>query len=168
MYSIDNILVTTDFSDFSTAALDYAISLADLHVANIHLLHVIDEHPVHGRRKQGKHGRTAAKSAEETAGQTMQQFVYEMVNEYVNVKQVIRIGHPAEEIIRYAAEEHIDLIVMATHGRTGLAHMLIGSIAEKVVRSSAVPVLTVRPTAVLERLITESDIAKDLHIGVEG
>ena len=54
-------------------------------------------------------------------------------------------GSPKAEIVRYARAENIDLIVISTHGRTGLAHMLIGSVAETVVRTSPCPVLTVRP-----------------------
>ena len=55
-------------------------------------------------------------------------------------------GHPLVEIVRYAREKSIDLIVIGTHGRTGLAHVLMGSVAENVVRKAACPVLTVRPS----------------------
>jgi nucleotide-binding universal stress UspA family protein len=58
---------------------------------------------------------------------------------------VIRAGNPAQEIIRAASDSNADLIVMATHGRTGLEHFLLGSVAERVVRESPRPVLTVRP-----------------------
>lgn len=58
---------------------------------------------------------------------------------------VMRWGHPAEEIVKAEREFGIDLVVMATHGRTGVAHLVLGSVAERVVRESACPVLTVRP-----------------------
>lgn len=61
------------------------------------------------------------------------------------VDRVIRMGTPFVEIVRYAKEKEIDLIVMGTHGRTGVVHALIGSVAEKVVRKAPCPVLTVRP-----------------------
>ena len=64
----------------------------------------------------------------------------------VDTKSTVRTGHPSTEIAKYAAEHHCDLIVMATHGRTGLAHMLLGSTAEQVVRHAPCPVLTFRVT----------------------
>ena len=60
--------------------------------------------------------------------------------------------------------EHIDLVVMATHGRTGLKHVLMGSVAEKVARMSTAPVLTVKPRAVREYIIAAEDVEHDLHI----
>ena len=62
----------------------------------------------------------------------------------VDTKSTVRTGHPSSEIAKYAAEHGCDLIVMATHGRTGLAHMLLGSTAEQVVRHAPCPVLTIR------------------------
>ena len=63
----------------------------------------------------------------------------------VNATRAVEPGVPHEEILQYAREHDIDLIVMGTHGRTGLDHVLIGSVAERVVRTSSTPVLTVRP-----------------------
>jgi nucleotide-binding universal stress UspA family protein len=60
----------------------------------------------------------------------------------------VRRGNPHDEITRYAADEHADLIVMATHGRTGLAHVLLGSVAEKVVQHADIPVLTIKPARI--------------------
>jgi nucleotide-binding universal stress UspA family protein len=154
MYTIRNILVTTDFSEFSAAALDHALSLAEFHHANVHLLHVIEERPGLARRK----------GSEASASRQMSKFVYEHINEYTTVLESIRSGVPHEEFIRYAQEHGIDLIVIATHGRTGLSHVVMGSVAERVVRSSPVPVLTVKPAAVLERLVTEEDVVHDLHL----
>ena len=62
------------------------------------------------------------------------------------------------------ADEHVDLVVMATHGRTGLKHVLMGSVAEKVVRMSTAPVLTVKPRVVREYIIAAEDVEHDLHI----
>jgi nucleotide-binding universal stress UspA family protein len=160
MFSIKKILVTTDFSDFSIAALDYAFALATVHEASVHLLHVVD---VRQWRSVGKAAKSTA-SHEQAARASMQQFINDTVDEYTVVTPVIRSGVPADEIAQYAREEQIDLIVMATHGRTGLAHALIGSIAEKVIRCSTVPVFVVKPTAVIEKLITEDDVARDLHL----
>lgn len=165
MFSIRKILVTTDFSDFSIAALEYAFSLATAHEASVHLLHVVDVKQRHILQKGGK---SSAASLEQAARSSMRQFINDTIDEYTVVTPVIRLGIPADEIAEYAREGQIDLIVMATHGRTGLAHALIGSIAEKVIRCSTVPVFVVKPTAVIEQLITEDDVASDLHLGGEG
>lgn len=165
MFTIKRIVVTTDFSDFSIAALEYAFSLATVHEASVHLLHVVDVKQWHGIHKGGK---SSIAALEQAARSSMQTFINDTVDEYTVVTPVIRCGVPADEIAQYAREESIDLIVMATHGRTGLAHALIGSIAESVIRCSTVPVFVVKPTAVIEKLITEDDITRDLHLGGEG
>ncbi len=161
MFTIKKILVTTDFSDFSIAALEYAFSLATTYDASVHLLHVVDARQWPTLRKSGK---VSAASLEKAAKTSMQEFINETVDEYSVVTPVIRTGIPADEIAQYAREAQADLIVMATHGRTGLAHALIGSIAEKVIRCSTVPVFVVKPTAVIEKLITEDDVTRDLHL----
>jgi nucleotide-binding universal stress UspA family protein len=152
MYSIKRILVTTDFSDYSAVALEFALSLADVHNADVHLLHVVDG------------GSRSSRRPEEIAHPAMQKFVFETVDEFQNITQAIRSGIPHVEILRYAQEYRIDMIVIATHGRTGLAHVLMGSVAEKVVRHAKAPVLTVKPDAILENLISDEDVAADLHI----
>jgi nucleotide-binding universal stress UspA family protein len=152
MHAIKNILVTTDFSDYSAAALDYGISLASVYGADLHLLHVVEDRL------------RASAAQEELARKKLQKFVFENVEELTWLTQVIRTGQPHEEIVRYVREQHIDLIVIATHGRTGIAHVLMGSMAEKVIRHSPVPVLAVKPNAILEQLITRQDVEADLHI----
>lgn len=96
----------------------------------------------------------------------MREFLLKHVDDYLFIEPFIRYGVPHEQILRFAREKNIDLIVIATHGRTGLNHILMGSIAETIVRLSPVPVLTVKPSAVLERLISEEDIVHDLHLNV--
>lgn len=152
VYVVKKILVTTDFSDYSVAALDYAISLADIHGADLHLLHIIDD------------SSNDNVSREKAAARSMQKFIFEKSDEFTWITQVIRHGEPHREIVRYAREQHVDMIVIATHGRTGLAHVLMGSIAEKIIRYSPIPVLGVKPDAILERLITEDDVENELHI----
>jgi nucleotide-binding universal stress UspA family protein len=147
-------LVTTDFSEYSGEALDFGISIAEKYEAEIHLLHVVD---------------TAGKSnadEEQNARKIMKTFVNEHIDESVWVLQAVRSGRPHDEIVRYAQMNGINLIVIATHGRTGISHAIMGSIAEKVVRHSPVPVLTVHPSTVIERLVSESDVLSDLHIAV--
>ena len=164
MYTIKNILVTTDFSEYSASALDHALSLAELHHANVHLLHVIEERPVLPRRKAEAESGTSRKEREASARRQMSKFIYEHVDEFTSIQEAIRCGTPHVEFIRYAKEQKIDLIVIATHGRTGVSHIVMGSVAERVVRFSPVPVLTVKPAAVLERLVTDDELIHDLHI----
>jgi len=77
---------------------------------------------------------------------------------------VVRSGVAEKEILRFAEEERIDLVVMATHGWTGLRHMLMGSVAEKVVRYSPIPVLTVKPKPAREEIVRRDDVELELHL----
>ena len=158
MYTIRNILVTTDFSEYSATALEYAQALAAKTKATIQLLHVITDH------RRGGTPQVSRPQHETEADAQMKKFVDEHVDEYTYVEQAVRTGNPAVEILRYAGEHEVDLIIIATHGRTGLAHILLGSVAEKVVRHSTVPVMTVKPSEFLEPLITVDDVANELHL----
>jgi glycine betaine transporter len=146
---LKKILVTTDLSQYSLAALEYAQSFGLLYASRILLLHV-DEHP---------HHRSGDQAVAELA-----EFVARNVDPDLRLTQVVRSGHPAAEIRKFSQEENVDLIVMATHGRTGVKHALMGSVAERVVRLSAVPVLTVKPLPVRESLLREEDVENELHL----
>jgi len=149
MYTIRNIVVTTDFSAYSATALEYARVLAIKTNANIHLVHVITEPRPHD---------------ESAAEEQMNKFIGEHVDEYTYIRHAVRTGNPAKEILRYAAENDAALIIIATHGRTGLAHILLGSVAENIVRLSPIPVMTVKPAEFLTPLITDSEVARELHL----
>jgi nucleotide-binding universal stress UspA family protein len=82
----------------------------------------------------------------------------------VRIDPVVRIGKPVDGILAFTREEQIDVIVMATHGRTGFMHILMGSVAEQVVRRAEVPVLTVKPPSLRKEVMVESDVERDLHI----
>jgi len=150
---IRNILVTTDFSGYSLAGLEYALSMAAQFHADLHLVYVIEK----GKARQ---------ETEALARSEMKQFVADNTDDYTCIDQIVLQGNPADEITRYARTNAIDLIVIATHGRTGLKHIVMGSIAEKVVRYSTVPVITVKPSVVYEHLLSENDIEHDLHIQI--
>jgi len=145
---LKKILVTTDLSQFSLEALQYAQSFSLLYASRITLLYV-DEHAHRGR---------------ENAVTSLAEFVARNVDPDVRLTQVVRTGHAAEEITRFSREENVDLIVMATHGWTGVKHALLGSVAEKVVRYSPVPVMTVKPLPVREALLRDEDIENELHL----
>jgi nucleotide-binding universal stress UspA family protein len=147
MAKLKRILVPTDFSEHSEHAAAYAIELARQYGANeIHCIHVSDipadllatsayymtgpsEQFVEQVRDEGRKGLDA--------------FVKKNFKD-VPVKAVFLEGRPFVEIIRYARENEIDLIVISTHGRSGLKHALFGSVAEKVVRKAPCPVLVVK------------------------
>jgi nucleotide-binding universal stress UspA family protein len=144
MASIKRILMPTDFSETSDAALEYAVVLARAFSSSVHLLHVVRDisepgggwHPPLSLLEEQKAG----------ARETLSKLVERQPRE-VQVQTSLRVGSPFVEIVRCAKELEADLIVMGTHGRGPVAHMLMGSVAEKVVRKAPCPVLTVRPPA---------------------
>jgi universal stress protein A len=164
MYIIRNILVSTDFSDFSAAAVEYASSFALLYGAKIHLVHVIESGSVVGAPNVELNTTALANELESSAQEEMRKFVYWKLKNNTNLEQVILHGEPHREIVSYAQENEIDLIVIATHGRTGLAHILMGSVAEKIVRLSPIPVLAVKPLEMRERILKKEDVEEDLHV----
>jgi nucleotide-binding universal stress UspA family protein len=144
--TLQNILLATDFSDPSATALDHAKALAEAFKARIHVLHVLEDLAAHAWTTEvyvaalpGVHDEMERQARERLAAI----FTPEEGTRF-QVRAELRTGSPFVEIVRYAREEHIDLIVMGTHGRGPIAHMLLGSVAERVVRKAPCPVLTVR------------------------
>jgi nucleotide-binding universal stress UspA family protein len=144
MIDLQRILHPTDFSDAARTACDYACALAETFGAQLDILHVFDL-PVAAMPSPGAvfppdyFAEERRRVAEELAK------VPDTAPPGVAVQHVTREGTAFLEIVRYARESAADLIVMGSHGRTGLAHLLIGSVAERVVRKAPCPVLTVRP-----------------------
>jgi nucleotide-binding universal stress UspA family protein len=166
MINLRKILVTTDLSEFSLAAMEYAASLGLLFTSKLYLLYVAEDAPLvlpalHGLDTdvQGLENQSPRDPSHD-----LERFVRLHLNPDWKVIPVVRNGNPSDEITRFAMEEGIDLIVMATHGRTGLQHVLLGSIAERIVRTSSVPVLTVKPQPVREPIINNEDIESELHL----
>ena len=162
MVYLRNILVTTDLSEHSLAAMEYAASFGLLYASDIYLLYVAERHH---RRGQAADGTNPAQAAEDLDKEraSLEEFVARHMGKEIRVIPVVRSGQAAAEIARFAAEEGMDLVVMATHGWTGLKHILMGSVAERTVRLSRVPVLTVKPRMMRETIIDEQDIAQELH-----
>lgn len=145
MKPFDKILTAIDFSENSEYAFDYALTLAKRFDAELTVMHVINE-PVDLRGFYVPHisFEQLEKEIEEGASKMMEKFCRGRLGDFANYKSAIVSGIPYEEIIRKAEETGASLIVMGTHGRTGLDHLIFGSTAERVVRSAACPVLTIR------------------------
>ena len=144
---ISKVLCPTDFSDTSLHGLTYAREFAASFDAQLHCLHVVDEAYQYWTA-MGPESVPAGVATEDlmTVAQAyMDRFADEHLVglKYAPVTKVL-VGRPFREIIAYARENTIDLIVVATHGRGGLSWVLMGSTAEKIVRKSPCPVLTVR------------------------
>ena len=145
MILLKRILVPTDFSEPSQAALRYARALAEAFKAEMTILHVLEDPFLYAPVSEGyvppanfyEDMRRAAEErlSELLAGDQQQE---------LPVTRIIRQGDPFVEIVRYAKESESDLIVVGTHGRGAIAHILLGSVAERVVRKAPCPVLTVR------------------------
>lgn len=145
MKDFKTILFATDFSESSDYAFQYAYSLAKKFNARLLVVHVINE-PVDLRGFYVPHisFEKLEEEIEEGAQKMMEKFCRTHIRDYDNYETFIIPGIPYDEIIKKAAENSADLIILGTHGRTGLDHVLFGSTAEKVVRKSPVPVMTIR------------------------
>ncbi len=146
MIKLKRILVPTDFSETANVALWYARELAQSLGASIHLLHVVPEMFGPGRTGHGfvPDLNRYAETIRQQAAARLTTVLTASERDELHAQFATRIGAPFVEIVRYAKEQEIDLIVMGTHGRGPVAHMLMGSVAERVVRKAPCPVLTVR------------------------
>ncbi len=141
------ILLCTDFSENSHWAFTYALNLAKTFKSKLLILHVTPE-PVHPDQlsiylPQEKLEELKASQKKELDKDLKTHYLQKMKG-FKNYEVIFQEGEPFLEIIQMARKESVDLIVMGTHGRTGLDHILFGSTAEKVVRKSPCPVLTIR------------------------
>jgi len=144
MVTFQNILFPTDFSENSEAALAYAVNLAEKYDSNLHVIHVTI-----GETQQPAFDISAylpddiKKKQHVFLEKNLHALPPADLGKPKSVKHAILEGVPFYEILSYIENNHIDLVVMGTHGRTGLKHLTMGSVAENIVRSSPVPVLTV-------------------------
>jgi nucleotide-binding universal stress UspA family protein len=147
MFTPKSILVPTDFSEFSDRAVRQAVDIAEQHNAKIYLLHVVDRLqqcaidyciPLETMMKvQSDSEKEATKKMQEEAEKILKTKNIDLVFD-------VKSGTPYEEILKEQQERKADLIVIASHGRTGLLRTLIGSVAERVMREAKCPVLLVR------------------------
>jgi nucleotide-binding universal stress UspA family protein len=141
-----HILAPTDFSEYSKTAVASALELAKKFGAKLTIMHVVElpPYPVEGYVPPNLSA-TFLEDLERQATVDLAQVVPEAEAAKVEVARVVAVGTPYRTIIETAEANHVDLIVMATAGRTGFSHLILGSIAERVVRTASCPVLTIRP-----------------------
>ena len=142
MTEFGKILFPTDFSESAENASRYALSLAKKYGSKVYVIHVIE--PFTYTTEFGLDFSAQLKEMEASARRLLDDIVASIKKTNLDVESVLITGEPFVEIIKYARKEQVDLIVMATHGRSGIEHMLMGSVAEKVVRKSPCPVLTIK------------------------
>jgi len=140
--AITTILVPTDFSEYSRQALSYAEMVAKTFDAKIVLIHVIDT--VSYMVAESVQWTEVYARLEATIQPMLDGLIREAEKRGVAAKSKLTQGVPYDQIVKTAENVNADLIVMATHGRTGMRHVLLGSVAERVVRLAPCPVLTVR------------------------
>ena len=149
MSQLKTILVPTDFSPASNIAFDYALDLAAGQGSSVHLLHVLDDGMFVTAYPDGAYTESPGLRAQLVADATRR---LSALAEQCRIAQVtatveVAIGRPSPVIAARAAARNSDLIVMGTHGRSGFAHLLLGSVAERLVRTAPCAVLTVRDTS---------------------
>lgn len=145
MIQLKKILVPYDYSKFSQQALRYALELADKFSAEVYLLHVyVDPTLMLAVPEMGAGPiREMLIGQRDWARRELEQIPAPDWQKKLTIHREVREGNPFVEIVRYADSEEMDLIVLGTHGRTGLSHLFLGSVAERVVRKAPCPVLTV-------------------------
>ncbi len=144
MIEFSKILFPTDFSEWAEYAGRYALSIAKKYGSKVYVAHVVE--PFTYAADFGIDYGTQFKEMEATARRLLDDSVASMKKAGADIDSVLLSGNPYAEIIKLAKKEEVDLIVMATHGRTAIEHLLMGNVAEKVLRKSPCPVLTVKKT----------------------
>ena len=146
MIALRQVMVPTDFSEASECALKYGRAFAASFGASLHVVHVVEDF-VAWSWAADTYVATLPRIREEVGAEAVArlgQLIPPPEAERLQAKVALLAGNPFIEIVRYAREHDIDLLVMGTHGRGPVAHALIGSVAERVVRKAHCPVLTVR------------------------
>jgi nucleotide-binding universal stress UspA family protein len=144
---IKRILIPIDFSEMSLQALDYAVELGKPFGAELVAVHVVE--PIYYATPADVYGPSAnlgmlLDEQQRVAAEQLAELEDRLMKRGDKIETVLDSGVPYQKIVEAAEQRKADLIIMATHGRTGLSHLLLGSVAERVVRSAACPVLTVR------------------------
>ena len=152
MFNIKNIIVPTDFSNLSQTAFKYAEELAEIADARIHVVYVLDtSSPFLKMQNPDISREEAIRKGEAEALKQLDSSVYEFGEDAAaKMIKIVRKGIDYQEIVKYSKEIGADIIVLATHGRSGTLHSLLGSVAENVIRNSHCQVLVIPPREELQ------------------
>lgn len=161
---LEKILVPTDLSPHSLVALEYANSIAETYDAKVYLVYVCENLPSVKKIKKNSQLREQIKEFKKGIKERLKKIAETKLTLVEEVEIVILEGNPYKEILKFTLDNEIGLIIIATHGRTGFSHVVLGSVAEKLVRYSPVPVLTVRPIEMSSKFLTRNDVEEDLHL----
>jgi len=152
MVEIKKILLPCDLTTNASKIFPYVLSVAEKYNSTIYLLHVAEDlhelalYPYPGLEHDQK---THKKGANKTLRKKVEKMCDEICDKHfqgcANIRKIIVTGHPVVEILKFVESEDIDLIIMGTHGRSRMEHVIFGSVAENVVKKSPVPVLTINP-----------------------
>ncbi len=146
MQNFKRILIPTDMSKLSLTAFDFVNNHPEFENAELYVLHVIEKVDLPVYYTVDLYWENMQKDIESRAKEKLNSVITKFFPDKINkIKEITIKGNAPERIVRFAKEEKIDLIIMATHGRSGLEKILIGSVAERVVRTSTIPVLTLKP-----------------------
>lgn len=146
MTEIKKILFPDDFSENASKILQYVLSISEAYNSTIYLLHVVQDLHRWGKVYIPHTSMDVfQKEALEGAEKAMDRVCEEQLEGRTNLQRRIVSGDPATEILKTIEAEDIDLVIMGTHGRKGLEHVILGSVAENVVKKSSAPVMTVNP-----------------------
>jgi nucleotide-binding universal stress UspA family protein len=152
MIEIKKILLPCDLTTNSSKIFPYVMSIAEKYNSTIYLIHVAEDlhgwtlHPYPGMGHDQKiHEKASEKKLMKKIDEMCDKICDEHFQGCSNIRKVIVTGHPVVEILKVVESEDINLIIMGTHGRSGMEHVIFGSVAENVVKKSPVPVLTINP-----------------------
>ena len=152
MVEIKKILLPCDLTTNASKIFPYVLSVAEKYNSTIYLLHVAEDlhglapYPYPGLGHDQKiHKKAASKALIKKVEKMCDEICDEHFQSCANIRKIIVTGHPVVEILKVVESEDIDLIIMGTHGRSRMEHVIFGSVAENVVKKSPVPVLTINP-----------------------
>lgn len=146
-----NILVPTDFSDNSIQALEFACVLARYSQSVLHVIHIIEPVLQSFRSADGFHQARFEQSRLLDAEEEMRRFLSNISMKDIQIVETLNSGKPHEQILLYTRKTKIDLIVIASHGWTGLTHLITGNVANKVMRYSDIPTICVKANNLMQK-----------------
>lgn len=138
------IVIPTDFSELSLAALPWARRLADSMQAEVHCVYVVEEPHIYATLDMGPVPIPSVDELSRGAEKRMANFASKQLKALGQVTTKVLVGRPAEEVVNYAKDKGAALIIMTTHGYSGVKHVLLGSTTEEVLRHASCPVLSIR------------------------